>query len=616
METPLRRIVALLLVLFVCFSFVACFETLPDTPSDDNPPAGPSDPTDPSNPTDPSEPTDPNEPTDPSEPTDPNEPTVPSDPTDPSEPDDPLTKYNTPISHYYTVYFDPILTLVSSVVKIERNIDGNVLSVTEQTVPMAIIENDEDGSSSTFRTSFLDFSSMLLETGIFYRYDANGKLVSIEYTAAAAHAIYLLPIAISLPVSYDEKGHPSSAISQNGNIYGRFTCDENGRIVREVWENPAMACMLEYDENGYLSSLSAVAESDDFMKITYSFTSENVFTAVGTDSSGDGARYSFTMDDRMNLTKIDMYHTGDDDGDGFSEEMHAEYLYNEQGLCTAINNIAFDGSENIGTTTAALTYAPTGSITSILTSYTTDETVTEEADFLYDQTGLQSILIERSGTNAYEASFVRGEDGQIVFTEKTADSQIYGYVGGTVCTETIFSDENDILSLASYTVTLYDENDLALMKQETLVTQDGLQISLYDQDGNVSRREKCVVSTEGSTGRVATYTIFNYGANDTLRYWEETIYTRNAQGRVINAVTTRYNADNDIVGEITKVISYTYNAYGHLTRCIEEYPENHKYVTTASYDANGVLLSREETLYWYENGAWVEDDSAFESEIS
>ena len=87
----MKKLLALLLVLAMIFSFTAVFTACKEEVvyQDDDETQDPSDPSDPSNPTDPPDPSDPSDPADPTDPTDPSDPTDPTNPSDPTEPDEP-----------------------------------------------------------------------------------------------------------------------------------------------------------------------------------------------------------------------------------------------------------------------------------------------------------------------------------------------------------------------------------------------------------------------------------------------------------------------------------------------------------------------------------------------
>ena len=607
MKKPLRRIIALLLVLFVCFSFVACFETTPETPSGDNPPAGPTEPSDPSNPSDPNEPSDPSDPSGPNVPDAPNEP---SDPSDPSQPNEPVIDYNTPASHYYTLYWDPVFGMLSGLCEIQRNADGSIISVSKLLVPLA------EPSNNSF--SYLNFTSMLLDSGLFYRYDENGRLLSIRYTAAAVGSLSGASLdVIDLSVSYDEQGHPCSAFSKNGNIYCRFLCDDTGRIIKEIWENPGYISVMEYDETGFLTAMSMRADGTS-MQCHSTVTSENVITSslvaydtVDGELQEDRSQYTITVNDEKKLAKIDAYHLCDADGDGFLEEIHAEYAYNTQGLCTSVVMVSLDGTESVGSSNIAIEYGDHGKIAAITATYNTATTVTEQATFSYDAAGLQSITVQRDSADSYNASFTRDENGRIVLTEKTVSDEY------NTQKEWIYAVQDGTFSPVSSTVAYYDADQTLLVKYVYTYTESTWVQSacIYNGQDIEEERSEWSVVFEGGTGRVASSIQATYDTSGNRVSYVETVYTRNAQGRVINAVSTRYNTNGGAVG-ITEVITYTYNAYGNLTKRIEEHTDSHKYVTNVSYDANGEPRSYETILYWYEDDGWVEDGADHESEFS
>ncbi len=575
MQTALRRAVALLLVLFLSLSCTACFGTPPVTPSEPSTPSAPSNPSGPSTPSNP------------------------SNPSDPSDPSEPVAGYNTPAFHDYSWYWDPVFGVLSGFCEIQRNADGNILSVTKLIVPIA----DMDTS-----LQYWDFTAMLLNSGLFYRYDENGRLASIQYTAAAVGSLSAAGLdVIDLSVSYDGRGYPVSAIAENGNIYCSFVCNDNGRIIKEIWENPGYVSVMEYDETGFLTAVSMRAD-DTSMQMSHTNVSENVITtefSAYDNFAGEvyegRSQYTITVNDEKNLAKIDAYNLRDDDGDGYLEEIHAEFAYNTQGLCTSVTTASLDGTETLGTANVTMEYSETGEIMTITTAYITDTTITEQAIFSYDAAGLKSITVQRDSADAYEASFVRGEAGQIVLTEKSVSG------GYTQHKEWVYTAQNGMFSPTSSTVTYYDQNESIQAKYVyTYTDSKWVQSAYIYSDGHVHEEQHFEWSATVENGRVSSSVQATLDANGNCVSRDEIVYTRNAQGRVISAVTTRYDAHNT-AGEIIETISNTYNANGHLVERIEEHTESYRYVTTVTYGANGEPLSYDTTRYDYEDNGWVED---------
>ena len=164
--TVMKKLIAFVLVIALCVSFMAACAEKPADPTDPNTTTAPSTPTTPSDPTNTTDPTDPVDPSDPTDPIDPIDPTDPTDPSTPANPTNP-TQVTQPSQPTDPTEPEIVITKIADILKMniaenvtttERYyIEATIESISNSTYGAMVI-TDGTGSISVYGTYSADGS--------------------------------------------------------------------------------------------------------------------------------------------------------------------------------------------------------------------------------------------------------------------------------------------------------------------------------------------------------------------------------------------------------------------------------------------------------------------------